>query len=204
MSRIKNLQTLTLSEVLQKINDQPTLMSPGQPFQFIRGSALHQIFSFAYNDKMKFLLPEGDPPYTPSDQAVGMQSIDLLHAIKNKRLFVFINKNINKVTREKLFINLLETVYADEAKVLIAVKDQNLTSLYPNLTYQLLKQYGYLPAIEKWENEMSSPKSQDPEDVEPVSEQDDNQPSSEVEAKLAEPVEVKRGRGRPRKGTTAS
>lgn len=199
MERIKNLQTLTLSEVLQKINDNPTLMSPGQPFAFVHGSALHQIFSFAFHPKMKFLLPEGDPPFTPSTQRVGMQSIDLLIAIKKKQLLLFIDPSIKQITREKLFINLLETVYADEAKVLLAIKDQNLTSLYPNLTYTLLKQYGYLPTIDKWENEMKSPKSEDLETVAPLSEQDDNDVTQESQVQQDQPVEVKRGRGRPRK-----
>lgn len=152
---MKNLNMMTLDEVLKSINDDTTLLERGRPFGFSSGSPLHKLFSYAYLPQRKFLLPEGDPPYTPSVQTVGMTGADLLVAIRRNRLDYFVDRSIASVRREQLFISLLETVYAAEAKILLAVKDQQLDKLYPNLTYKTLYQYGYLPYDEVRCNESS-------------------------------------------------
>ena len=174
---MKNINMMTLNEVLQKINDDTTLLQRGSTFGFAAGSPLHKLFTFAYIPEKKFLLPEGDPPYTPSVQSVGMTGADLLVAIRRDRLNYFVDKAIQPVRREQLFISLLETVYAEEAKVLLAVKDQCLDKLYPNLTYKTLYQYGYLPYDEQRCND--NPTASFPE-----------------ETTTQQPT--KRGRGRPK------
>ena len=75
------------------------------------------------------------------------------------------NKPVPSAKREELFIRLLETVHAPEAKVLLAVKDQELTKMYPNITYEVLEQYGYLLHREVKPTEAS--KSQEPAQTKP-------------------------------------
>jgi hypothetical protein len=41
---------------------------------------------------------------------------------------------------------LLEGVHPEEAKVLIAIKDQKLTKLYPKITHKLVSDAGIIPA----------------------------------------------------------
>jgi hypothetical protein len=40
----------------------------------------------------------------------------------------------------------LEGVHPEEAKILIAVKDQKLTKLYPKITHKLVSDAGIIPA----------------------------------------------------------
>lgn len=184
MSTIKNVNRLLLSEVLQAINDDITLLNPGQPFEFHRNSALHKVFYYGFVKDSRFKLPEGDPPYTPSDQKPGMNAVDLLIAIRRGRFAHFVDPNINPIRREQLFISLLETVYQEEAKILLAIKDQRLTELYPNITYKVLYEAHYLPYNELLCTD-KSPKSEQPTDK-------TEKPASTSRAK----------RGRPRNTTT--
>lgn len=143
--RIHNLNKLLLSEVLKMINDDPSLMDQGKPFAFQQNSALHKVFYYGYVPSARFLLPEGNPPFTPSNMKAGTNGTDLLIAIRRGRFSYMVDKSIPSARREQLYISLLETVNVEEAKVLLAIKDQNLDTLYPNLTYKCLYEHGYLP-----------------------------------------------------------
>ena len=168
-----NFNQLTLAEALNLINNDTGMLYTY--FRFAENSPLHKVFKSAYLPQYKFLLPEGDPPYTPSKAALGASSCDLLVAIKKNR-FDYFNGTIqlHEVKREQLFINLLETVHPTEAKVLLAIKDQTLDKMFKNLTYELLEMAGYLPHREK--------------QPEPVVEE------KEVEQPEAQPTKSRRGR----------
>lgn len=159
MSEIRDFNKMVLSEVLQAINDEPSLMDKGQPFAFQPHSALAIVFAHAYIPAAKFKLPDGDPPYNKEERKPGMTSSDLLYAIRRNRFSYFVDSTIDQRKREQLFIMLLETVCNDEAKVLLAIKDQKLDLLYPNLTYDLLEQYGYLPTRSEQEKAEAKSKS---------------------------------------------
>lgn len=159
MSEIRDFNKMVLSEVLQAINDEPSLMDKGQPFAFQPHSALAIVFAHAYIPAAKFKLPDGDPPYNKEERKPGMTSSDLLYAIRRNRFSYFVDSTIDQRKREQLFIMLIETVCNDEAKVLLAIKDQKLDLLYPNLTYDLLEQYGYLPTRSEQEKAEAKSKS---------------------------------------------
>lgn len=196
---IKNINKLLLSEVLTLVNDDPSLLGQGQPFEFHRNSALHKVFYYGFVPSAKFKLPPGIPPYTPSDMQPGVNAVDLLIAIRRGRFSYFTDLNIPSARREQLFIELLETVYAEEAKVLLAIKDQSITRLYPNLTYKTLYQAGYLP----YDANLCDPKSNGR--VEKNSEINRQLSSISVNSTGAEnPPVAKRGRGRPRKNAVVS
>ena len=59
-----------------------------------------------------------------------------------KRLYVFVpagNPNLTRERRETLFVQLLEFIHANDAEVMMAVKDKKLEATRPNLTYDLVK-----------------------------------------------------------------
>ena len=157
-------QMMTLAEVMTDINNDVT--SLGNLYKYKPNSPLSQLFRAAFLEEDAWVLPEGDPPYKPFMGAVGTSPTDLLKAILRGRLAYFgKNKPVPSAKREELFIRLLETVHATEAKVLLAVKDQELTKMYPNITYEVLEQYGYLPHREVKPTEAS--KSQEPVQTKP-------------------------------------
>jgi hypothetical protein len=134
---------MTLWEVLSAIDKDVSLLKT--TFRYGKGSALSKIFAYAFIKKYKWLFPETDPPFKPCDLKAGMTPTDLLAAIRKGRLEYFIQKDLAQPLREKIFIQLLESVHVNEARVLLAIKDQDLESLFPNITYDVLADAGYLP-----------------------------------------------------------
>lgn len=178
---VKNLNKITLYEALSLINEKPELLKDPKSFQYHQGSALELVFQCAFLPEYRFDLPEGVPSFEYCTQAIGMCPDDLLVAIRRNRFDYFIKDRIkiNDQTRQRIFVKLLEGVHRSEAMVLLAIKDQDLTRMFPNITYDVLADAGYLP---KKESE-SDTKSLVPENTESVD--------------MGTPP--KRKRGRPRK-----
>jgi len=98
--------------------------------------ALLKILDYTFNKNYKFLLPEGTPPYKPNEYVD--QTSNLYQEVR--RIYLFLeggNPNLRQHKREALFIQLLETVDKDDAKILIAMKDHK--SPLPNITDKLVK-----------------------------------------------------------------
>ena len=95
------------------------------------------------------ILPEGEPPFKPSAEPMGMTPTNLFSELR--RMYVFCRADLKPLKRESLFISLLEGVHPDEAKMLIAVKDQKLTKMYPKITHKLVADVGIVPAPVKKE-----------------------------------------------------
>jgi hypothetical protein len=139
---------LTLFEALNLINKDTELL--GTIFKYGKNSPLDIVIKCAFLKEYKFDLPEGIPPYDPMDVGPGRCPNDLLILIRKGHFNYYLkNPNINPIKREKLFIDLLETVDAAEAKVVLAIKEQTLTKMFPNITWEVLHKYGYLPEMPK-------------------------------------------------------
>lgn len=128
----------SLSQELQEISD---LKSNKEKIQALvthrRADVFKTIFSYAYDPNIKWLLPGGNPPYKPCD-LVDLEG-RLLHELR--RLYLFVeggNPNLTKARRETLFIQILESVHPDDAKLLLAMKDRKLP--YKGLNKKLINQ----------------------------------------------------------------
>ena len=144
---MKDLNKLTLYEALQMINDDVALLKDRKAFAYQPGSALEAVFKCAFLPECKFDLPDGLPAFEYSKEAVGMCAEDMLVAIRKGRLEYLMKGRvqINPIVRERIFVKLLEGLHKSEANVLIAIKDQALTGMFPNITYAVLVDAGYLP-----------------------------------------------------------
>jgi len=86
---------------------------------------VQSLLKYAFDPSIKFLLPEGDPPYKPCeflDQESRLYS-------EARLMYLFIeggNPNLTKLKREMLFIQLLEGVHKDDAVLLCYIKDKKL------------------------------------------------------------------------------
>jgi Family of unknown function (DUF6433) len=90
---------------------------------------LKAVLKGMFDPRIKFNLPEGDPPYTPSehnDPSALMKSTNMFfHFIEG-------GTQMTRIQREKLFLQLLEAVDADDAKLILAMKEKK--SPFPGLT----------------------------------------------------------------------
>ena len=102
-------------------------------------STMKAILGYAYDPYVEWLLPETDPPYQALPQNADAE-ITLQGAQKQFYLFVKgpteTQKNLKQTRRELLFIQLLESVHPDEAKVLLGMKNRKLP--YRGLTRKLV------------------------------------------------------------------
>lgn len=95
---------------------------------------LKTVLQYAYHPEIKWLLPEGDPPYKPSE----FLDNDGILFTESRRLYIFIeggNPNLAQLKREMLFMQLLEAVTPTDAKLLCAIKEKHLpySTLVPSL-----------------------------------------------------------------------
>ena len=132
-----------ITEILEEVNADPFALE-----KYKTNAALKFIFQHAFMPEHKFDLPEGAPPFKEDAAPLGMSQANLI--METKKLYIFTKaKELNKVRKEHLFIQLLENVHPSEAKLLIAVKDQKLNKLYKKITAKLAADHGFIPRQEK-------------------------------------------------------
>lgn len=133
-----------ITEVLKELNDDPTLFQTTYR-KAGNGGPLAILFKHAFTAEGKFLLPEGEPPYKPSPNPIGMTQAVFQQEVQ--RFYVFCRADLKAGKREVMFVQLLESIHPSEAKVLLAIKDQKLTDLYPNITRQVVADAGFIPPL---------------------------------------------------------
>ncbi len=101
--------------------------------------AMKAILGYAYDPNVKWLLPEGAPPFKP---AANGSDYETRLSYEIKKLYLFVDgptdaqKNLKQRRREELFIQMLENIDPRDTKVLIGMKDRKLP--YKGLTRALV------------------------------------------------------------------
>ena len=141
MASTSGVSGQTVHEIFTKVNnakDKPkkieVLRQYDQPY-------LRQLLKAAFYSKIEWDLPEGTPPYKENEAPAGTEHT-LLYT-ESKRLWHFVkgaDNRTSKTRKEMLYIQMLEGLHADEAKLLIAVKEKNLNSIYKGLTDAVVKE----------------------------------------------------------------
>lgn len=121
-----------ITEILDEINKDPSLLKTKYSDHY----AIKTILQYAFDKRGKMLLPEGEPPYKKDDAPIGMSPANFYQQVK--KFYIFTRTDLSPVRREQLFIQLLEGLHPSESTICIAIKDQNITSLYPNITADLV------------------------------------------------------------------
>jgi hypothetical protein len=127
-----------LTQMLEEINNDPKSIE-----KYKDNFLLKVVFAHSFLPDYKMRLPEGEPPFKPGAEPMGMTPTNLF--AEAKRFYVFMRDDLSAIKRETLFIGLLEGIHPDEAKVVIAVKDQKLHKLYPKITWKLVSDAKIIP-----------------------------------------------------------
>jgi hypothetical protein len=102
---------------------------------------LRNIMEAAFMLTHKLILPEGTPPYKENKMS-SHQNIGAFWQ-EAKKLYVYRREDLPSIRREHMFIQALENLSANESIILLAVKEQNMETLYPNLSLDSLTKVGY-------------------------------------------------------------
>ncbi len=132
---------LTYHEILTKVNNAQDKAKKTEILRQYDSVSLRQILKGAFDPKIQWDLPKGNPPYLPNEAPVGTEHTFL--DSEAKRLWHFVkgaDQNLSKVKKETLFIQILEGLHQTEAELLIAVKEKKLNNMYKGLTANLVKE----------------------------------------------------------------
>lgn len=115
----------SLSEIIRKACGLKTEDEQIEYLHNNQSEQLMQILQWTFDKRVKWLLPEGDPPYTPCP------FLDQESMLYNecKRLYLFVEGGPDGLTplkREALYIGILEAVHPDDAKLLLSMKTRRL------------------------------------------------------------------------------
>lgn len=135
---------LGVSEILEKASQITDRVERISFLQKNSSLPLHTVLQGAFDPRIKWLLPEGEPPYKPNDL------VDQQHVFFSecRKMYLFVeggNNDLKQLRRETLFVELLERVDPKDAKLLLAIKDKHMP--YPGVTEDVIKEAfpGLLP-----------------------------------------------------------
>ena len=92
-----------------------------------------------FDDTIQWNLPDGEPPYTPNDESTPpstllKQHLNFKYFVKGLRE----SNSLNKIKREKMFIDLLESVHPRDAELVISMINKKSPHRY--LTKKLVQE----------------------------------------------------------------
>ena len=131
----------TVHEIFTKINNAKDKPAKRAILKQFDNQAMRMLLKAAFDPKIEFDLPEGNPPYIKNEAPAGTEHTSL--AAEARKLYHFIvggNNTINKLKKETMFIQMLEGLQEKDAEVLMAVKNKNLNNIYKGLTSNLVKE----------------------------------------------------------------
>lgn len=109
---------------------------------YLNNTTLKAVFQYTYDPLKKWNLPEGNPPYRPAPEPLGMTPTNFLQSV---RIWPnFSRADLKPIKRESMFINLLEGVHESEALLLLAIKSGDLSKLYPFATKEFAQNNKFL------------------------------------------------------------
>ena len=129
-----------IHEVLELASKQRSKAKKVEILQEYSSDALKALFIWNFDDTVISLIPEGDVPYKENEVPVGTDHTSLRREYKH--LYNFVkggNDSLSSLRRETMFIQILEGLHPEEAKVLCLVKDKALQSKY-KITYDIAAQ----------------------------------------------------------------
>ena len=129
-----------IHEILELASKQRSKAKKVEILQEYSSDALKTLFIWNFDDTVISMIPEGHVPYKENEVPVGTDHTSLRREYKH--LYNFVkggNDSLSSLRRETMFIQILEGLHPEEAKVLCLVKDKALQSKY-KITYDVARE----------------------------------------------------------------
>ncbi len=128
---------LSISEILEKASKAKKIEEKVSILRANYSPALVWVLKIAFHPEIKWLLPEGKPPYKPSE------FYDVHGALlrEYRKLQYFVSNQgydgLRQLKREMMFIEFLETIDKNDAELILSIKDGKMP--YKTITYRLVE-----------------------------------------------------------------
>ena len=138
--RVKLPPNPFVHEILELVDSQRTKAKKIETLQQYADDALKAILIWNFDPTAISVLPEGPVPYKENEVPIGTDHTSLRREWKN--LYHFVkggNDRLSAIRRETMFVQMLEGLHPEEAKIVCLVKDKDLESKY-KITYDIVQQ----------------------------------------------------------------
>jgi len=118
-------------EILEVVDKQRSKAKKVEVLKEYRNDALTAVLIWNYDTSVITVLPPGQVPYKENEVPVGTDHTTLRREWKH--LYNFVkggNDSLTALRRETMFIQMLEGLHPEEAKILCLVKDKQLQTKY--------------------------------------------------------------------------
>lgn len=148
-----DISKMTMPEVLKHISELPAAKRVDAVKQISNlRKEFKVLFWYVYRTDVILQLPEGVPPFKEMETPENMGHNRLPKELRKFEYFLPATQ-INQIKREKIFIELLEAVSPEEAKLVIQVKEKKLA--YKGINRKLIEEA--LPEVFVGEPETKKP-----------------------------------------------
>lgn len=115
---------LNVYEVIERVTKEKNRANKISILQKNNSWALKDVLRGTYDDLVQWTLPEGNPPYEPAEEHSCPSSLFKQH--KHFKYFVkgLEGDQVNNVKRERMFIDMLESIHPKDALLLLKMKDK--------------------------------------------------------------------------------
>lgn len=129
----------SIGKTLRKVSEAKTRDEKIELLRKNDALTFRALLKMAFDPDLKWALPEGAPPYTPSKFH---DNEGMIHK-EFRRMYLFVeggNPNLKPHRREQLYKELLECVTPEDAEFLIAVKDKTVPKVFKGVTQKLVEE----------------------------------------------------------------
>ena len=141
VKRVKLPPNPFIHEILDLVSEQRTKAKRVEILKEYRDDSLTAILIWNFDERVQSAVPEGQVPYKENEVPVGTDHTSLRREWKT--LYHFIkggNDSLSSLRRESMFIQLLEGLHPKEAQIICLVKDKELESVYPRVTFDIVRE----------------------------------------------------------------
>jgi hypothetical protein len=132
--------TYEVFEILERVEKAKTRDEKIKILRQFNVMPVRDVLQGTFDDNIQWNLPEGTPPYTPNNEdapapsSLRKQHMKFKFFVKGLRE----SEQLNRIKRERMFIDMLESVAAQDAKLLIKMinKEQPVKGLTKKLVQE--------------------------------------------------------------------
>jgi len=132
------MKQLSYGEIVEQIKKEKDIKIKIETLLEFGEDNFRKLIQIAFDKDIKFDLPDGIPKYKKSNARIGFGDLVLREEIKKIDNFILGRNHLPQIRRELLFIQILEGLDAQEAKLLCDVKEKKL-SLGKGINKKLLE-----------------------------------------------------------------
>ena len=129
-----------MNEIFELVSEQKTDAKKVAVLKEYECDILKSLFIWNFDDSVISLLPPGEVPYKPNESPLGTDHSSLRR--EQRSLYNFVkggNDQLSTISRETIFIQMLEGLHPKEADIVIAVKDGDLEDMY-DIPYEVVEE----------------------------------------------------------------